>query len=260
MRLAMRGLELDLDPTGLQSAPNPAGGGGRSRRRERPAPGIQQRLDELLAADQARRNVELGNVDPVLYDIGRSAERRLAPDWSLTRSDRHNLGGVGPTSKELLRVLGRTYADLLQQHRDAYREPAGGREREPSMTQVLSNAMHGERTSDRGVALTCEVCVELTPGAKLRLTFGRRSGRRDFDRLARGALLRAARLRANLRPMAQARRNVRACYHLAARFFRLPPMPFVGGTFDENNLSAELYYPLKKLIRVRVKLLTARYL
>ena len=40
---------------------------------------VKRRLDDLLAADQARRNVRLGNVSPVLYDIQRDAEKALAP-------------------------------------------------------------------------------------------------------------------------------------------------------------------------------------
>jgi len=256
MALAMRGPDLDLarDP-----APQPAEPSRRpDRAREPESVSVKRRLDGLLAADRARMNVRLGNVAPVLYDIQRDAEKALHPDWALTEADPKSLGSVASTARFLLRALGRQYLETLARHRTAYRQaPGKGQveaeaEQGPSFTDVLTDVVHGQ-ASDRGVELASTLCLEIGPDGSPTVRSRRGSGRPEFDELARRAVRIAARVRQR-----DVKRPTEACYRVSARFLRLPPLPFICGSFDEVLLKLEVYYPLKKLLRTRVALVSAR--
>lgn len=253
MKLAMRApsLDLDLDPRRfLPPAPD------KNKNRSKDVDeGIKGRLDRLLAADQALRNVRTGNVDPRLYEIQRDSETFFSPTWSLTQGDRRGLGTVSSTLKELMRVMGRKYLENLERHADAHRVPSEG-QTESTFTEVYNDVLHSEEQGSREISLACSLCVNVGFGLEPRIMITRRSGKRAFDRLARGALLQAVKRR----PPPEGSRSVRACYRFVAKFFRVPPMPFIGGTFDESKPSIEVFYPLKKILRTQVKLQTAGYL
>jgi hypothetical protein len=251
MRTPARELDLDLDPRrflAVRTSPDP-------RRSERHEQGIKERLDRLLATDQAVRDVRTGNVDPRLYEIQRDSETLFSPTWTLTRGDKRGLGTVGATVKELLRVMGRKYLESLERHAAAHRVPSEA-EPESTFTEVYNDVLHAEEEGSREISLACSLCVDVGFELEPRITIARRSGKRAFDRLARDALLQAVKRR----PPPRGSRPVRACYRFVAKFFRVPPMPFIGGTFDESKPSIEVFYPLKKILRTRVKLQTARYL
>ena len=83
----------------------------------------------------------------------------------------------------------------------------------------------------------------------------RSSNRPAFDRLARTALTRALKRR----PVTRKQRPVEACYRVAALFTRVPPLPMAGCQFDEVHLKAACFYPLMKVLKPRVTLVSARY-
>jgi hypothetical protein len=258
LSLKMRGLDLALDSRRFLRPPPPPRPRRGARNRDSSISrdeATKERLDRLLAADQALRNVRTGRVDPRLYEIQRDSETFFSPSWSLTRGSGRGLGTVSATLKELLRVMGKKYLENLERYTAAQRVPSEVKT-ESTFTEVYNDVLHSEEEGGRDVSLACSLCADVGFGMAPRITITRRSGQGAFDRLAHSALLQAVKRR----PPPKGSRPVRACYRFVAKFFRVPPMPFIGGTFDESKPSIEVFYPLKKILRTRVKLQTAQYL
>jgi hypothetical protein len=224
----------------------------RARRAERQATDreIKERLDRVLAAERARLDVQQGRVHPRLYDIKRDAESFFSPSWALARGDPHGLGSVGASVKEFVRGMGRKYVEALER-RAATKTPGDA----CSAMGAFNDLLHADE-GGRDVRLSCTVCITVGFGLEPQVAVLHGSGRRSFDELARQALLRATKRRAP----AKGGDAVRACYRFVAKLQRVPPLPVIGGTFDESTLTGELFYPLKKILRTRVKLETVEAL
>lgn len=248
----MRSSSLDLGLPPERFAARATARPGRAKRPEQRATDreIKERLDRVLAADRARRDVQQGRVHPRLYDIQRDSESFFSPSWDLARGDPHGLGSVGASVKEFVRGMGRRYLEALER-RAATKTPGD----DHTVTAAFNDLLHADE-GGREVALGCTLCVTVGFGREPQVRVLRGSGRRAFDRMARRALLQAVKRRTP----ARGSDAVRACYRFAAKFFRVPPLPVIGGTFDESTLTGELFYPLKKILRTRVKLETVEAL
>lgn len=256
MKLAMRKPELDLLPSPLPPPPPPPAPERTKEPPNKQAGSVKQRLDDLLAADQAQRNVMTGDVHPRLYDIKRDAEYFFKPGWGMSEGDRRKLGTVGSTSAAFLRGVGRNYLTALKQHADSgHGRPRDQGDDLPTMLETYS-MMRRAAEQDPANRLRCTLCVTVAWGQAPRLVLRRSSHRRAFDRLARRALSRAVRRR----PPTRNEKPVRACYRVEASFSRVPPLPVVGCTFDEVKPSLNCFYPFKKVLKTRLTLVSARYL
>ena len=274
MKLAMRtragaprDLDLDLDlsrdferPEPVMAAPDGKGRLATSARpprdkhlQEPEARSAGRNIRRMLSADQARRDLQDGRVSPHLYDLVRAAEGTFRPTWALTKGDRRGLGSVANSMRSFGRSLGKNYLAGIKE----FMEPKSTRgalddQQTPAMLEQYGRLR--EAAEDGADKLTCTYCVELRPGEAPRLTLARRSGKSAFDKQAKEALDRAVRLR----PQAAGEAPVEACYLFTAKFFRVPPLPVVGCQFDEVNLTAECFYPFKKVLRSNVKLVGVR--
>lgn len=252
MKLAMRQPMLDLLPT---PPPPPS----TADRKKEPPPkraSLQQRLDDLLAGDQARRNVMIGDVHPRLYDIKRDAEYFFKPGWGMSEGDQRKLGTVGSTSAAFVRGVGRNYLTALKRYADSgHNRPRDQGDDLPTMLETYG-MMRRAAEQDPANRLACTLCVTVAWGQPARLELRSSSHRPAFDRLARHALHRAVKRR----PPTRADRPVRACYRVVASFSRVPPLPVVGCTFDEVKPSLNCFYPFKKVLKTRLTLVSARYL
>ena len=213
----------------------------------------KQRLDQMLAEDRADQDLESGRVHPHLYAVRRDAEGMFHPEWSLVEGDRARVGGLGTSTAAFLREFGRNYLSALRQYGEGPERREGEDERRK--TDILDGYNRMLRAAEDGAdRLGCLICVRLGGGPPSEPTIARSSGRRPFDRQALEAVRKAVRSRqapAEVKP-------VRACYLVEAHFFRVPPLPMVGCSFDESKLTASCFYPTKKVLRSGVKLLSIR--
>ena len=268
LELKMRaGAPLDLDLSRDFERPEPvmAAADGRGRLSTRQAPRTDKlhaepeartaarNIRSMLSADQARRDLQDGRVSPHLYDLVRAAEGSFRPTWALTRGDKRGLGSVANSMRSFASQLGKNYLKGIKDYMDP-RSTRGALDdvKTPAMLEQYGRL---RQAAEEGAdALKCTYCVELRPGEAPRVNLARRSGKAAFDRQAREALNKALRLR----PAPAEDAPVEACYLFTAKFFRVPPLPVVGCTFDEVHLTAECFYPFKKVLRSNVKLVGVR--
>jgi hypothetical protein len=211
----------------------------------------KQRLDRMLAEDRGALDLESGRVHPHVYSVQRDAEGLFRPNWSMVEGDRAGIGKVGTSTAAFLRQLGKGYLEQLRRYAESQRhhQPTE-RERNDLLEGYNRILRAAEDSADR---LGCLVCVTLGRGAQ-DPRVARSSGRRPFDKLAVEAVKKAARSReapGDLKP-------VQACYLVEAAFHRVPPLPLVGCSFDEVKLDLSCYYPTKKMLRSRVRLISVR--
>jgi hypothetical protein len=242
--------DLGRGPGGGAAAALPrdrgTGGGGEAARTKR-------KLDELLAEDRDHQDLESGRVHPFLYKIERTAEGSFRPSWSLVESDRLGRGSLKRSYGALLVGMGKQYLDALRRYREAHR---GLEEADrPRMLEGYNKLMR--IAAGNASTMACELCVAVglrgeLPEVKLR----RRSGNRSFDALALESMRRTARLEKAPTDAPASE----ACYEFSASFHRVPPLPYVGCSFDESKPSISCFYPTKKILNARVKLVSNRSL
>jgi hypothetical protein len=237
--------------SGTGSGPAASVGGGVGGGASSDSQGTKDRLDEILARDQAVRDVEEGRVHPHLYAVLRDAEGLLRPTWSLSEGDRRGLGTLGGSYKRWLSGLVDNYLKALREYTQAQRRMPDDPDR-PKLLEHYSALL--KAADEAASSLSCQVCVTFGQGEDPRVAVEQSSHRPPFDELARVALLRAARMR---RPTADIK-PTRACYEFTALFHRIPPLPVVGCSFDESKPAIACYYPTKKILRAKVKLVSAR--
>jgi hypothetical protein len=214
---------------------------------------VARNIRRMLSADQARRDLQDGRVSPHLYDLVRAAEGTFRPTWALTKGDRRGLGSVGNSMRSFASQLGKNYLSGIKEYMDP-KSTRGALDDQQTPAMLEQYGRLRKAAEDGADKLTCTYCVELRPGETPRLTLARRSGKSAFDEQAKEALDRAVRHR----PQAAGEAPVEACYLFTAKFFRVPPLPVVGCQFDEVNLTAECFYPFKKVLRSNVKLVGVR--
>ena len=211
---------------------------------------VKARLDRMLAADRPRRNVTEGRVHPVYYDVERDATAMFRPDWSLTEGDPLRRGSFGRSVATLIRALGKGY----KQNIDAYMGHDPATSAEAGRSDLLDGYTALQQAFEEKVnGFGCVVCAEITAAGPRRLRVVSRSGNRVFDRLALRALTKATRSRS----LPDDAASMEACYRFSASFFRVPPLPLVGCSFDESVPTISCYYPGKKVMSVKVELRTA---
>jgi len=262
----MRRPALDLRPSddlfgrsqpGEAGAPRASRPGARRGDAAEEARATKERLDDLLASDEARRNVKVGRVHPVLYDLARDADTLFKPDWSLVEQERLGRGKFKNNMRSIAQAWLRSWLRGLAR---APKPPSSGAipppgaEVQPLRDLETYNAML--RAAEDGDRLVCQLCVTLRHGGDAEVRITASSHRASFDRMAREVVVKAARLR----PLPKDAQPVEACYRVQAKFSRVPPLPTVGCRFDESKPSIECYYPTKKIVRSGVKLLSVRYL
>lgn len=210
-------------------------------------------IRRMLSVDQARRDLQDGRVSPHLYDLVRAAEGVFRPTWALTKGDKRGLGSVANGLRSFSRQLGKNYLAGIKDYMDP-KSTRGALDDQQTPAALEQYGRLRRAAEDGADALQCTYCVELRPGEAPRVNLARRSGKSAFDKQAREALNMALRLR----PAGAKEDPVEACYLFTAKFFRVPPLPVVGCTFDEVQLTAECFYPFKKVLRSNVKLVGVR--
>jgi hypothetical protein len=216
---------------------------------------IKQQLDALLRDDQALRNVDQGNVPPVLYDIERDAAVFFRPNWNLTDGDAQQMGSFGKTLKESLKAIVKGYASELKRHTEGNSPSAA--DRSPPSSLEVNRSIRRSAAKDTTQGYSALICATLDKQGQPQLAIRQGSKRRAFDTLAREALRQAiVRRTAGHPPLAP----MHVCYTFAVSFSRVPPLPALGFDFDEVNLSLDWFYPLKKIVKATAKLSSVQYL
>jgi hypothetical protein len=235
---------------------------------ERPEPGAAPPLppprgstfSELLAArvrqDGARRNVALGKVHPQVFDFMRDARKVFAPDPGTVDLDPRTPNSVKNSLKQWgggLREAYRSWRRDLDDLRARRRIDDPDRRRVPDILEHYERILEGNRKGAEAIA--SQVCLVLEPGASPRVELGESSHNAEVDGAALDALVRAARRR---QPEPDLKRQ-RACYRFAVKVVRVPPLPVAGCMFDEVELTASCYYPLKKGMSISVSIDSVDY-
>ena len=123
----------------------------------------------------------------------------------------------------------------------------------PDILEHYNRLLEGNRKGAEAIA--SQVCLLVAPGATPRVELGQSSQNDEVDRAAVDALSRAARRR---QPEPDLRKQ-RTCYRFAVTVVRVPPLPVAGCMFDEVELTASCYYPLKKGMTISVSLDSVDY-
>jgi hypothetical protein len=123
----------------------------------------------------------------------------------------------------------------------------------PDILEHYNRILEGNKKGAE--AITSQVCLLVEPGGIPRVELGKTSGNAEVDRAAVDALTRAAGRRA---PEPDVRKQ-RTCYRFAVKVVRVPPLPVAGCMFDEVELTASCYYPLKKAMTISVSLESVDY-
>jgi hypothetical protein len=223
-----------------------------------PPPPTQRNLDAWWRQARATDNVRSGRVAPDLYEIARAAERRFRPDWDVTSDDPRGLGSVTSTTRAWLSSFLGAYQDRLRQDDDLRRlrrTRPGALNGTEDMLGGYDRLMHSAALAANEVAT--DLCFSVggssatTPPPRI----ARSSGNRAIDAVATDALERALRL--GLLPEQTA--PAVACLRFTARFQRIPPLPVLGCAFDLWPPDVSCYYPLKRMLKTRVALLSVDY-
>jgi hypothetical protein len=185
-------------------------------------------------------NIRNGKVHPQLYDYLRDAQARFHPTLATLEKD-----AGAPKVAGFFKDWWQSYV------RDLARSNGHPAEL-PEATAEQKGA----------IELACEVCLTVRLGEAPQLEVVRHSISPDLDLEALTALRHAVDSRPVTEPLLPfgARpaegEAVRACYRFSASARRLPPMA-LGCGFDETTLKAGCAWPLKKIFRSEVKLISA---
>lgn len=227
---------------------------------ERPAathsePSPEARLTDAFAEDQARHNIRSGRVHPSHYRFLRDAIEGLKPDWSIVRGDRLGRGGAASNARMMLRAMHRFYLNAHTERRklegmEAQEGRIAERGYKGRAFKAVMRAMEQEAS-----ALRTELCATVSAGRVGRIKRRRSSGLRKFDAMAMKALRRAIARRPEQVSDAP---PARVCYRFVARYYRAPPLPTIGCTFDETKPSMTCIYPMKRVVKVTGRLLSSR--
>ena len=194
-----------------------------------------------MLAPTGEENVKNGHVHPQLYDYQRDAQSVFHPaEASLDReAGRPTVGGV-------FKEWWQGYLDALERDNGRFREQQAGR-----------------GADEGGVDLACDVCVTIAFGQAPRVEIGHRSSSDEMD----GEAMKAMRFAVDNRPATEplwpagTREDraapMRACYRFSASARRLPPVMLPGCAFDEVKMKVGCVWPLKKIFKSDVKLVSA---
>jgi hypothetical protein len=245
-RLTRKGV-LDTPAPSEAPPPPPA--------RPRP-PSFSERLASVVREDGARRNVAVGKVHPQLFDYMRDAHKVFAPDPKVVDLDPRTPNNVKNSARQWGSGLAEAYRSW---RRDLDDMNANRRRNDPDRRGAPDILAHYNRmlegTKKGAAPIAAQVCLLVNPGAPARVELGKTSGNAEVDRAAVDALTRAAQRRAPDPDVKQQR----TCYRFAVTVTRVPPLPVAGCMFDEVNLTASCYYPLKKAMTISVSLDSVDY-
>ena len=220
-----------------------------------PAPPRPSTFGERLAARVreagARRNVALGKVHPQVFDYMRDARKVFAPDPQVVDLDPRAPNTVKSSVRQWGGGLAEAYRSWrrdLDGLRARTRDDDPHRRNRPDILEHYNRILEGNRKGAEGIA--AQVCLLVEPGATPRVELSKTSGNREVDQAAIDALTRAA----NRRQSELDLKKQRACYSFVVKVVRVPPLPMVGCQFDEVELTASCYYPLKKQMVISVGL------
>jgi hypothetical protein len=242
MRMRQPGANLSLDWGTFQALEGngppvaPAGGpSARRRSREQDGGTTAERVARMLAPS-GEDNIKAGRVHPQFYDYLRDVQARFHPTLATVERD----AGT-PKVAGFFKAWWQKYVqDLAAYSRQSANRP------EPSEEQ------------QGAVELSCDVCLTVRFGETpdIELVRGSISAEMNEEALAAVRLAVAARPATEpLVPAGATGTSARACYRFSASARRLPPTA-LGCSFDEMNLKVGCAWPLKKIFRSTVKLLT----
>jgi hypothetical protein len=245
LRMRRPGEDLSLDwgtfqaLEGSQGGPPAARATGGRRARDPGTGSTAERVAEMLAPD-AEENVRAGRVHPQFYDYLRDARARFHPTLATVEKD-----AGAPRVAGFFKAWWKSYLEELAAR--------NGRPHPREATQEEQGA----------VELTCDICLTVRPGDTPEIEVVHHSISEDLDREAVTAL----RFSVSARPVdgpllpaglkRDAAGTARACYRFSASARRLSPAA-IGCSFDEIKLEAGCVWPLKKIFRSEVKLISAR--
>ena len=258
MRAPPASLTLDYDAVdrlsrdGVIDRPQlPLGLPGRKPR----GPSFGEKVAAMARNDEARRNVERGDVHPQAYDYMRGAQRLFRPDPEVVYRDQRAPNTVGRSLNQWARGAVRAILpwqtieelDRERESRDPHRQGPEDKFRK------YNGWTKGTEKAARPMA--CLVCLVIRPGETASVELAASSGNKEVDRAAVEALERTA----QRRPTDPEVRRQRSCYRFSVTVIRIPPVPMVGCSFDEAALTASCYYPTKKMTRTQVHLESVDY-
>jgi hypothetical protein len=206
---------------------------------------------ESVRQAAAEENVRRGRAHPLLFEYLRAARARLEPEATL-------LAEALPLGPALsVQGWGRGFlARVAEASRRAARsEPPeattsdpmdGGRRPDlfPAYNEATRQATAGAEQR------AAEICLGVAPDRPVAVTLRRSSGHAALDQLAVDSFRKAT----SARPMAADVRPGLACYQVRISAFRMPPLPSVS--FGIKNGRPEVIYPLKRLTKVTVELVS----
>jgi hypothetical protein len=185
-------------------------------------------------------NIRTGKVHPQFYDYLRDAKARFHPTLATVEKD----AGV-PKVASFFKAWWQSYVHDL-----------AARNGRPDDARPATAEQEG------AVELACQVCLTMRFGETPRLEVVRHSISPELDLEALTALRHAVDARPMTEPLLPAGARaidgtaVRACYRFTATARRLPPTA-IGCGFDEVSLKVGCAWPLKKIFRSNVELLSA---
>jgi hypothetical protein len=218
---------------------------------------FRDRLAALERQDGARRNVVRGKVHPQVFDYMRDARKVFAPDPAVVDLDPRTPNNVKNSVRQWAGGLQEAYRSWrrdVDELRDRTRAADDfDRRRRPDILEHYNRILEGNQRAAEGII--AHVCMVVAPGATPAVELGQTSGNAEVDRAAIDALTRAARRRPADRDLARQR----TCYSFSVKVVRVPPLPVAGCMFDEVELTASCYYPLKKGMTMSVSVDSVDY-
>jgi outer membrane biosynthesis protein TonB len=225
----------------------------RSFAKVEPAPASSKKKGEEVGSTGARvakmlapsseDNVKVGKVHPQLYDYQRDALSAFHPTESTT-----DAADGRPSIKGAFRQWWASYLAAIESDNGH----AGQQE------------TRAGRSDDKGaVVLACDVCVTIAFGQAPRLELAHGSSSDELDRAAVEAMRIAVDKRPVTEPLwpagtrADSAAPMRACYRFSASARRLPPVMLPGCAFDEVKMKVGCTWPMKKIFKSDVKLVSA---
>jgi hypothetical protein len=207
--------------------------------------------EEAERRADAAANVELGRVNPQLYDYLRAARDRLEPGATHLAEELP----LGPA--ESTKGWGRGYLKRLDElHRGSARDlPQSPDDAFGKRPDILGGYNEAEHQASSGAnERSAEVCLGVAPNHQVVVTLRRSSKLAALDELA-VASFRAA---GDARPVAPDVRPGLACYRVRISAFRMPPLPSIGLGLDKKG-RPRLIYPLERITKVTVELESVDY-
>jgi hypothetical protein len=195
-----------------------------------------------LLAPTAADNVRVGKVHPQLYDYQRDAGAAFHPAETTVEGGKPSVRGVFKSWwAGYLAALDADNGHPLHAH----------------------EARAGRNDAEGAVELACDVCVTITFGQVPRLDLAHKSSSDELDAAAMSAMQFALDRRPITEPLwpagtrADTAAPMRACYRFSASARRLPPVMLPGCAFDEVKMKVGCAWPLKKIFKSDVKLVSA---